>query len=244
MAFSISFSIPRASKTDSRSAWRWMRWARAGTSASAYSSARRYSSSPSIRISSMSAAKRSRTTRKTRSPSSWSAERGGAWANRAWTCCQSRTRNWMSALNSASPRPSPTVRTMNPPPPGGRRPRTSWRRRSRSSASWIRRETPEVVHLGHVDEVAARQADEGRDPGPLGAERFLGHLDQDLLALVEDVLDRRDHAPLALGRRLRAAPRSPRRARRPRRSSSRSSASSSASIIRSYSPRLAMKSPA
>ena len=60
----------------------------------------------------------------------------------------------------------------------------------------------EVVHLGHVHEVAARQADEGRDPGALGAERLLGHLDQDLLALVEHVLDGRDHAPLALGRRL------------------------------------------
>ena len=64
----------------------------------------------------------------------------------------------------------------------------------------------EVAHLGHVDEIAARQADEGRDPGPLGAERFLGDLDEDLLALAEDVLDRRDHAPLALGRRLRALP--------------------------------------
>src|SRR5581483_8238915 len=62
---------------------------------------------------------------------------------------------------------------------------------------------PDVVDLRHVDQVPARQADEGRDPRPLGAERLLRDLDQDLLSLPEHVLDGSDLAPLALGRRFR-----------------------------------------
>src|SRR5581483_1816846 len=62
---------------------------------------------------------------------------------------------------------------------------------------------PDVVDLRHVDQVPTRQADEGRDPSPLGAERLLRDLDQDLLSLAEHVLDGGDLAPLALGRRLR-----------------------------------------
>ena len=62
----------------------------------------------------------------------------------------------------------------------------------------------EVIHLGHVHEIAARQADERGDPRPLGAERLLRHLHEDLLALAEHVLDGRDHATLARGRGLGA----------------------------------------
>ena len=47
----------------------------------------------------------------------------------------------MSAAISSSPRPSATVRTMKPPG-GGLMPRTIWRSRSRSSSSWMRRDTP------------------------------------------------------------------------------------------------------
>src|SRR6266508_563481 len=48
---------------------------------------------------------------------------------------------------------------------------------------------PDAAPLRHVDDGAAGQRDEGGDAGALGAARFLGHLDQDLLALVEELLD-------------------------------------------------------
>src|SRR2546425_8208684 len=49
----------------------------------------------------------------------------------------------------------------------------------------------DVPGLRHVDEIAPGQRDEGGDPRPLGAERFLGDLHQDVLLLVEQLLDRR-----------------------------------------------------
>src|SRR5262249_19600675 len=61
---------------------------------------------------------------------------------------------------------------------------------------------PDVVDLRHVDEITPGQADERGDPGPLGAERLLGDLDEDLLTLAEHVLDGGELAPLALGWRL------------------------------------------
>src|SRR5207249_8308196 len=53
----------------------------------------------------------------------------------------------------------------------------------------------DVAGLGHVDEVAARQGDEGGDARALRAERLLGHLHENLLALPQHVLDRGRRRP-------------------------------------------------
>ena len=50
----------------------------------------------------------------------------------------------------------------------------------------------DVAGLRHVDDVAARDGHEGGDARALGAERLLGDLDQDLLALAQHLLDGRD----------------------------------------------------
>ncbi len=47
----------------------------------------------------------------------------------------------------------------------------------------------DVGGVGHVDEEAAREGDLGGEPRALGADGFLRHLDQDLVALAEVVLD-------------------------------------------------------
>jgi hypothetical protein len=55
----------------------------------------------------------------------------------------------------------------------------------------------EVLAVGHVDHVPARQRDLRGEARPLGADRFLGHLDQHFLALGEHLLDRLHGRPLA-----------------------------------------------
>ena len=80
------------------------------------------------------------------------------------------------------PRPCPraTVRTMKPPV-GGRRLLTMSRRRSRSSSSWMRRETPTWRDCGMY--TIERPGIETKDVtrAPLVPERLLGDLDEDLL---------------------------------------------------------------
>ena len=84
---------------------------------------------------------------------------------------------------------------------------------------------PDLGGVGHVDQEAAGEGDLRGDPAALGADRLLGHLDREGLALLEDVLDvgqraagrdlalpglrRRSVAlppPLPLPRRRRSAP--------------------------------------
>src|SRR5205807_9567592 len=58
-----------------------------------------------------------------------------------------------------------------------------------------------VVHGGHEDEVPAGERDVAGDPGALGTDGVLHHLDDDLVALLEQVLDLRALAvrvPVAL----------------------------------------------
>jgi hypothetical protein len=65
------------------------------------------------------------------------------------------------------------------------------RRRRRSSSSSDAAADADVLDRGHVDEVAAGDADVGGDAGALGADGLLGHLHHDLLALVEHRVDAR-----------------------------------------------------
>src|SRR5690606_10725034 len=51
--------------------------------------------------------------------------------------------------------------------------------------------------VGHVDEEAAREGDLAGDPAALGADRLLGDLDEDGLALLQHVADVGDGAPAA-----------------------------------------------
>ena len=57
----------------------------------------------------------------------------------------------------------------------------------------------DMVDPGHHDEIAAGDADIGRDPRALGADRLLGDLDEDLLAFLQQVLDLRCMGALAFG---------------------------------------------
>ena len=54
----------------------------------------------------------------------------------------------------------------------------------------------DVVEPGHENGVAAGERDLARDAGPLRADRFLADLDEDVLALFEEVFDRRQLAAL------------------------------------------------
>ena len=47
----------------------------------------------------------------------------------------------------------------------------------------------DVARARHADEIAAGKRDVRSDAGPLGAHRLLGHLDEDLLALLDPFLD-------------------------------------------------------
>ena len=53
----------------------------------------------------------------------------------------------------------------------------------------------DVARLGHQNDVAARDGHERGHPRPLGAERLLRDLHQDLLALAQHLLDGRDRLP-------------------------------------------------
>src|SRR5688572_3931730 len=63
--------------------------------------------------------------------------------------------------------------------------------------------------MGHVDEKAPGERDLRGDPGALRADGLLGYLDDDVLALLQDVLDRRcvrlPLGPTAIGTRTRGA---------------------------------------
>jgi hypothetical protein len=59
---------------------------------------------------------------------------------------------------------------------------------------------PDVVGLRHVDEEAPGQGDVRGDPRPLGADRLLGDLHQDVLPLLDQVLDGREAARAAAPR--------------------------------------------
>ena len=48
---------------------------------------------------------------------------------------------------------------------------------------------PDAVRVGHQDEVAPGERRHPGQSGPLGTHRILRHLDQDVIALLEDVLD-------------------------------------------------------
>src|SRR2546426_10214418 len=56
----------------------------------------------------------------------------------------------------------------------------------------------DMAGRGHVHQVAAGQGDEGGDARALRAERFLGHLHEDRLALPQHVLDRGRRLPPCL----------------------------------------------
>src|SRR5262245_60159552 len=92
---------------------------------------------------------------------------------------------------SASREPSPAVRMMKPRSFGRERVTMS-RSRRRSRSDPIRRETRTRVE----HEVAPRDRKVARDPRALGADRFFGDLDDDLLPLLEQRLDPR-HLALA-----------------------------------------------
>jgi hypothetical protein len=142
-------------------------------------------------MASTSGAKRSRMTRKTRSPSSWRAARGAASVNQEVhvgpeLLLQPPLPDRADDEPPAFPGPEPLQDAAQAVPLAGvvDPPRD-----------------PDVVHLGHVDEVPPGEADEGGDAGPLGAQALLGHLDQDLLALAEGILDGDDGPALPLRRR-------------------------------------------
>ena len=103
-------------------------------------------------------------------------------SKRLCTCAQSRLRNWMSAASSSSPLPSATVLTMKPPVAG----RSRLDDAAQPLALRLVVDAPghaDVARLGHVDDVAPGNGDEGGDAGALEPERLLGDLDQDLLPL-------------------------------------------------------------
>jgi hypothetical protein len=62
------------------------------------------------------------------------------------------------------------------------------RRRRRSWFADAARDA-DVLHRRHVDDVAARERDVARHARALGADRVLGHLDDDLLPLLDDLVD-------------------------------------------------------
>ena len=49
---------------------------------------------------------------------------------------------------------------------------------------------PDVLRVRHVDDEPPGERNLGRDTGPLGPDRLLGHLDEELLAAFDDVLNR------------------------------------------------------
>ena len=104
--------------------------------------------------------------------------------------------SWMSRLVA----PSQAVRTMKPPS-AGRSASTMARSRSRSAGSSMRREMPMCRVPGISTRWRPGREMSGRHARTLGPDRLLGHLDEELVALRQPLLD---------GRERRAAPRRPR----------------------------------
>ena len=123
-------------------------------------------------------------------------EQGGRRALRAfcWMRSQMPHEETGSPGSSSSDFPSATVRTMSPIPLGRIRLAIALRRlRSRSSTDPAG--DPDVVHGGHQHQVASRNREiAGDHAGALGADRLLGHLDDDVLAFLQHVLDGLDVA--------------------------------------------------
>ena len=97
----------------------------------------------------------------------------------------------MSARSSSSVRPSPAVRTMYPPGIPER-----WDCSTRFSRSALvvggdLARHADVIDRGHVNQEAARQRDVRGDAGALLAERLLGDLNDDFLALAQQIADGR-----------------------------------------------------
>ena len=106
-------------------------------------------------------------------------------------------RKRMSAWISRFDRPSHAVRMMKPPS-GGRSASTISFRRARSRFVLDAARHADVVRRRHEDQMAAGQRDDRGDARALGADRLLGDLDEDLLALLEALLDRQRRARDAL----------------------------------------------
>ena len=102
---------------------------------------------------------------------------------------------------------------------------STWaRRRLRASRSPILRLTPTRSAYGHVDEEAAGERDLRGDARTLGGDRLLGDLDDQVLAALENVLNRRRLGAADDGGGHRRPP--PRRRPRRRRRASPSASSS------------------
>ena len=96
----------------------------------------------------------------------------------------------MSEARSSSPLPSATVRTMNPPA-GGLQALDDVAEALPLLVVLDPARDADMARLRHVDDGAAGNGHEGRDAGPLGAERLLRDLDEDLLTAPQQLLDRR-----------------------------------------------------
>ena len=110
----------------------------------------------------------------------------------------------MSRESSFLVRSMPAVRTMKPRPLGGLS--SSMMSRSLQADVFVLDfpRDADAAQRRHQDQVAAGNADVGRERGALGADAFLGHLDEHLVAAAEDVLNGR------LDARADAGPRTPR----------------------------------
>ena len=97
----------------------------------------------------------------------------------------------MSRDSSFLVRSWPAVRTMKPRPLGGFSSSRFSRSRRRSASSSILRDTPNAAQGGHQHQVAAGDADVGRECRALGADAFLDHLHQHFVAAAEDILNGR-----------------------------------------------------
>ena len=176
------------------------------------------------------AEKRSRMMPRVRLVSRWISAGGRTNAFFLLIFFQSLRRASSSRLKWSSVTSSPTVRTITPPSSLGR---MLLHHLAQAGALLARLDLPAHAHLRrrrrHVDEEPAGDGDLRGDAGPLGADGLLGHLDQQRLAALQQVLDRGELAaaahphlapgapPFAASPPASSGPRPRRRLRSPRR---------------------------
>ena len=164
------------------------RGTRSGETCARYDSTISYASSPWTTSSRKSSLNRSRTTRITRSGSSYSSAGAPPSAARAWMSSHCACSRLTSRASSSSLAPSAAVRTITPAPSG--------HELLEDVAQPLALDVGQLaadaggVAVRHVDQVPAGQRDVAGQPGALVADRVLGDLHQHRVAGLERLLDR------------------------------------------------------